>query len=115
MTSNCSSDWPLIAVAEPRLSPPSTTVSSLPYERAIPLNEFEKVEVSRMGAKGLPTYRHLSAAGPTTVSRSSSAPPRAEAATFAREGHETILSPCGASKAGKAPGQTPTAQEIAEL
>ena len=44
-----------------------------------------------------------------------SAAPWAEAATLAREGHETILSARGTPKAGKAAGQTSTAQEIAEL
>ena len=44
-----------------------------------------------------------------------SAAPWAEAATFAREGHETILSAGGAPKTREAAGQTSTPQEIAEL
>jgi hypothetical protein len=41
--------------------------------------------------------------------------PGEEAATLAREGHETILSACGAPKEGEATGRPSTAQEVAEL
>jgi hypothetical protein len=58
--------------------------------------------------------KHLSTRCATARLRRPPAP-RAEAATFAREGDETILSACGAPNAGEATGQPSTAQEVAEL